>query len=85
MAARLASLCGGGGDGGATGAEDRKAWLEMFLEKRPDKGEFTLKERERARERERERKHPTKSFASPGHALTHFPFGSENMKTSGSE
>lgn len=28
---------GGGGDGGSTGAEDRKAWLEMFLEKKPDK------------------------------------------------
>ena len=34
---RLAGLRGGGGDGGSTGAEDRKAWLEMFLEKKPDK------------------------------------------------
>ena len=33
----LAGLCGGGGDGGSTGAEDRRAWLEMFLEKKPDK------------------------------------------------
>ena len=34
---RTAKLCGGGGDGGSTGAEDRRAWLEMFLEKKPDK------------------------------------------------
>ena len=34
---RLGGLRGGGGDGGSTGAEDRRAWLEMFLEKKPDK------------------------------------------------
>ena len=27
---------GGGGDGGSTGAEDRRAWLDMYLEKKPD-------------------------------------------------
>lgn len=27
-------LCGGGGDGGSTGAEDRKAYLEMYAEKK---------------------------------------------------
>ena len=30
-------LSGGGGDGGATGAEDRRAWLEMYLSKKSDK------------------------------------------------
>jgi len=34
---RVCGLRGGGADGGSTGAEDRKAWLEMFLEQKPDK------------------------------------------------
>ena len=29
-------LRGGGGDGGSTGAEDRRAWLEMFAERKPE-------------------------------------------------
>ena len=30
-------LCGGGGDGGSTGAESRDCYLEMYLKKKPDK------------------------------------------------
>lgn len=30
-------LRGGGGDGGSTGAESRECYLEMYLEKKPDK------------------------------------------------
>ena len=30
-------LCGGGGDGGSTGAESRSSYLEMYREKRADK------------------------------------------------
>lgn len=30
-------LRGGGGDGGATGAESRASYLEMYMEKKPDK------------------------------------------------
>ncbi|KAJ7955612.1 Protein RTF2-like [Quillaja saponaria] len=30
-------LCGGGGDGGATGAESRDCYLNMYAEKKPDK------------------------------------------------
>jgi hypothetical protein len=30
-------LRGGGGDGGATGAESRSSYLEMYMEKKPDK------------------------------------------------
>jgi len=30
-------LCGGGGDGGSTGAEDRAAYLAMYAGKKPDK------------------------------------------------
>ena len=30
-------LKGGGGDGGATGAESRASYLEMYMEKKPDK------------------------------------------------
>lgn len=30
-------LPGGGGDGGATGAESRSCYLEMYLERKPDK------------------------------------------------
>ncbi|KFK27335.1 hypothetical protein AALP_AA8G369800 [Arabis alpina] len=30
-------LCGGGGDGGATGAESRDCYLKMYAEKKPDK------------------------------------------------
>jgi Rtf2 RING-finger len=33
----LGRLRGGGGDGGATGAESRSSYLEMYLEKKPDK------------------------------------------------
>eukprot|EP00958_Prasinococcus_capsulatus_P009520 scaffold926_cov408-Prasinococcus_capsulatus_cf.AAC.49 len=35
----LLPLAGGGGDGGATGAEDRRAWLEMYMAKKSDKAE----------------------------------------------
>lgn len=31
------ALCGGGGDGGSTGAESRSAYLEMYKGKQPDK------------------------------------------------
>lgn len=30
-------VCGGGGDGGATGAESRDCYLKMYAEKKPDK------------------------------------------------
>ena len=30
-------LCGGGGDGGSTGAESRVSYLEMYASKRPEK------------------------------------------------
>ena len=30
-------LRGGGGDGGATGAESRASYLEMYMSKKPDK------------------------------------------------
>ncbi|CAM6101117.1 unnamed protein product [Calypogeia fissa] len=30
-------LCGGGGDGGATGAESRDCYLKMYADKKPDK------------------------------------------------
>ena len=30
-------LRGGGGDGGATGAESRSSYLEMYMQKKPDK------------------------------------------------
>lgn len=30
-------LCGGGGDGGSTGAESRSSYLEMYMAKKPDK------------------------------------------------
>lgn len=30
-------LLGGGGDGGATGAESRSCYLEMYMDKKPDK------------------------------------------------
>ncbi|XP_065850901.1 uncharacterized protein [Euphorbia lathyris] len=30
-------ICGGGGDGGATGAESRDCYLNMYAEKKPDK------------------------------------------------
>lgn len=30
-------ICGGGGDGGATGAESRDCYLKMYAEKKPDK------------------------------------------------
>lgn len=33
----LPRLVGGGGDGGATGAESRSCYLEMYLGKKPDK------------------------------------------------
>jgi hypothetical protein len=33
----LPCLRGGGGDGGSTGAEDRRAWLEMYQNKKHDK------------------------------------------------
>lgn len=33
----LPRLRGGGGDGGATGAESRSCYLEMYLGKKPDK------------------------------------------------
>ena len=33
----LPRLAGGGGDGGATGAESRSSYLEMYMEKKPDK------------------------------------------------
>ena len=33
----LPRLCGGGGDGGSTGAESRSCYLEMYLGKKPDK------------------------------------------------
>ena len=34
-------LRGGGGDGGATGAESRSSYLEMYLQKKPDKVNLT--------------------------------------------
>jgi len=33
----LHRLRGGGGDGGATGAESRSSYLEMYMDKKPDK------------------------------------------------
>lgn len=33
----LPRICGGGGDGGSTGAESRSAYLEMYQGKKPDK------------------------------------------------
>ena len=33
---------GGGGDGGATGAESRSSYLEMYMSKKPDKVSHTL-------------------------------------------
>ena len=33
----LPRLAGGGGDGGATGAESRSSYMEMYMEKKPDK------------------------------------------------
>lgn len=33
----LVQMRGGGGDGGSTGAEDRRAWLEMYQSKKNDK------------------------------------------------
>lgn len=35
-------LRGGGGDGGATGAESRSSYLEMYLQKKPDKVKLIL-------------------------------------------
>ena len=35
-------LRGGGGDGGATGAESRVSYLEMYMSKKPDKVCFAL-------------------------------------------
>lgn len=32
-------VCGGGGDGGATGAESRDCYLKMYAEKKPDKAD----------------------------------------------
>ncbi|XP_062233444.1 uncharacterized protein LOC133930739 [Phragmites australis] len=36
---RLRALRGGGGDGGATGAESRDCYLSMYLSKKPDKAD----------------------------------------------
>ena len=36
-------LRGGGGDGGATGAESRSSYLEMYMEKKPDKVRIEIK------------------------------------------
>jgi hypothetical protein len=35
-------LRGGGGDGGATGAESRVSYLEMYMSKKPDKVRRTV-------------------------------------------
>ena len=38
-------LRGGGGDGGATGAESRSSYLEMYMKKKPDKVQDLCRQR----------------------------------------